>query len=77
MLLYLKLCLFLLLVSFYSKANTCLPDPDGLCIPGVTITEETEIDVTEEDKGTEIVTTTTTTVTTTTTTITNEDSGEF
>ena len=77
MLLYLKLCLFLLLVSFYSKANTCLPDPDGLCIPGVTITEETEIDVTEEDKGTEIVTTTTTTVTTTTTTVTNEDSGDI
>ena len=77
MLLYLKLCLFLLLVSFYSKANTCLPDPEGLCIPGVTITEETEIDVTEEDKGTEIVTTTTTTVTTTTTTITNEDSGDI
>jgi len=73
----LKLCLFLLLVSFYSKANTCLPDPDGLCIPGVTITEETEIDVTEEDKGTEIVTTTTTTVTTTTTTVTNEDSGDI
>ena len=73
----LKLCLFLLLVSSYSKANTCLPDPDGLCIPGVTITEETEIDVTEEDKGTEIVTTTTTTVTTTTTTVTNEDSGDI
>ena len=77
MLLYLKLCLFLLLVSFYSKANTCLPDVEGLCIPGVTITEETEIDVTEEDKGTEIVTTTTTTVTTTTTTVTNEDSGDI
>ena len=77
MLLYLKLCLFLLLVSFYSKANTCLPDAEGLCIPGVTITEETEIDVTEEDKGTEIVTTTTTTVTTTTTTVTNEDSGDI
>ena len=66
-----------LLASFYSNANTCLPDPDGLCIPGVTITEETEIDVTEEDKGTEIVTTTTTTVTTTTTTVTNEDSGDI
>ena len=66
-----------LLASFYSKANTCLPDPDGLCIPGVTITEETEIGVTEEDKGTEIVTTTTTTVTTTTTTVTNEDSGDI
>jgi len=69
--------LLFLLASFYSKANTCLPDPDGLCIPGVTITEETEIDVTEEDKGTEIVTTTTTTVTTTTTTVTNEDSGDI
>jgi len=73
----LKLCLFLLLVSFYSKANTCLPDVEGLCIPGVTIIEETEIDVTEEDKGTEIVTTTTTTVTTTTTTVTNENSGDI
>ena len=49
----------------------------GLCTPGVTITEETEIDVTEEDLGTEIVTTTTTTVTTTTTTVTNEDSGDI
>ena len=35
------------------------------------------IDVTEEDKGTEIITTTTTTVTTTTTTVTNEDSGDI
>tara|TARA_R100001480_G_scaffold751_5_gene2124 strand:- start:992 stop:2296 length:1305 start_codon:yes stop_codon:yes gene_type:complete len=43
----------------------------------VTITEETEIDVTEEDLGTEIVTTTITTVTTTTTTVTNEDSGDI
>ena len=49
----------------------------GLCTPGVTITEETEIDVTEEDLGTEIVTTTITTVTTTTTTVTNEDSGDI
>ena len=76
MLLCLKLCLLLLLVSSYSKAE-CLPDVVGLCTPGVTITEETEIDVTEEDLGTEIVTTTTTTVTTTTTTVTNEDSGNI
>jgi len=73
---YLKLCLFLLLASSYSKAD-CLPDVLGLCTPGVTITEETEIDVTEEDLGTEIVTTTITTVTTTTTTVTNEDSGDI
>jgi hypothetical protein len=72
----LKLCLLLLLASGYSKAD-CLPDVLGLCTPGVTITEETEIDVTEEDLGTEIVTTTTTTVTTTTTTVTNEDSGDI
>ena len=76
MLFYLKLCLFLLLASSYSKAD-CLPDVLGLCTPGVTITEETEIDVTEEDLGTEIVTTTITTVTTTTTTVTNEDSGDI
>ena len=76
MLLYLKLCLFLLLVSSYSKAD-CLPDVQGLCTPGVTITEDTQIDISEEDKGTEIITTTTTTVTTTTTTITNEDSGDI
>ena len=76
MLLCLKLCLLLLLASSYSKAD-CLPDVVGLCTPGVTITEETEIDVTEEDFGTEIVTTTTTTVTTTTTTVTNEDSGDI
>ena len=76
MLLYLKLCLFLLLVSSYSKAD-CLPDVEGLCTPGVTITEDTQIDITEEDKGTEIITTTTTTVTTTTTTVTNEDSGDI
>ena len=76
MLLCLKLCLLFLLASGYSKAD-CLPDVLGLCTPGVTITEETEIDVTEEDLGTEIVTTTTTTVTTTTTTVTNEDSGDI
>ena len=38
MLLCLKLCLLLLLVSSYSKAD-CLPDVQGLCTPGVTITE--------------------------------------
>ena len=68
--------MLLLLVSFYSKAD-CLPDVQGLCTPGVTITEDTQIDITEEDKGTEIITTTTTTVTTTTTTVTNEDSGDI
>ena len=76
MLICLKLCLFLLLASSYSKAD-CLPDVEGLCTPGVTITEDTQIDITEEDLGTEIVTTTTTTVTTTTTTVTNEDSGDI
>ena len=70
---FIRLCSLLLLVSSYSKAD-CLIDEAGLCIPGVTITEETEIDVTEEDLGTEIITTTTTTVTTTTETITNENS---
>ena len=75
---FLKLCLLFLLVSSYSKANTtCLPDVEGLCTPGVTVTEETQVDITEEDLGTEIVTTTTTTVTTTTTTVTNEDSGNI
>jgi len=76
-LLYLKLCLFLLLVSFYSKADTCLPDVEGLCTPGVTIEEDVTVEKTEEDKGTEIIYTTTTTKTTTTTTITNEDSGDI
>ena len=76
MLLCLKLCLLLLLVSSYSKAD-CLPDVQGLCTPGVTITETENVVKTEEDKGTEIITTTTTTVTTTTTTVTNEDSGDI
>ena len=76
-LLYLKLCLFLLLVSFYSKADTCLPDVEGLCTPGVTIEEDVTVEKTEEDKGTEIIFTETTTKTTTTTTITNEDSGDI
>jgi len=73
---FIRLCSLLLLASSYSKAE-CLIDHEGLCIPGVTVTEDTQVDITEEDKGTEIVTTTTTTVTTTTTTVTNEDSGDI
>jgi len=73
---FIRLCSLLLLVSSYSKAE-CLIDEAGLCIPGVSVTEDTQVDITEEDKGTEIITTTTTTVTTTTTTITNEDSGDI
>jgi len=72
-LLFIRLCSLLLLVSFYSKAE-CLIDEAGLCTPGVTITEDTQVDITEQDLGTEIVTTTTTTVTTTTETITNQNS---
>ena len=74
---FLKLCLFLLLVSLSSKANTCLPDAEGLCTPGVTVDEQVTVEKTEEDKGTEIIFTTTTTKTTTTTTVTNEDSGNI
>ncbi len=70
------LVLWLFLYCSYSKAD-CLPDVEGLCTPGVTITEDTQIDITEEDKGTEIITTTETTITTTTTTVTNEDSGDI
>jgi len=70
------LVLWLFLYCSYSKAD-CLPDVEGLCTPGITITEDTQIDITEEDKGTEIITTTETTVTTTTTTVTNEDSGNI
>ena len=66
-----RLCLLLLLVSSYSKAD-CLPDTEGLCTPGIVVVEDTQVQVTEEDKGTEIITTTTTTVTTTETTVTNE-----
>ena len=66
-----------LLASFYSKADTCLPDVEGLCTPGVTIDEQVTVEKTEEDKGTEIIFTTTTTKTTTTTTVTNEDSGDI
>jgi len=75
-LLFIKLCLLLLLASSYSRAD-CLPDTEGLCTPGVTTTEDTEIDITEEDLGTEIVTTTVTTVTNTEVTVTNEDSGNI
>jgi len=73
----LRLCLLLLLVSLSSKADTCLPDVEGLCTPGVTIEEQVTVEKTEEDKGTEIIFTTTTTKTTTTTTVTNEDSGDI
>ena len=74
---FINLCFLFLLVSFYSKANTCLPDAEGLCTPGVTIEEDVTVEKTEEDKGTEIIFTTTTTKTTTTTTVTNEDSGDL
>ena len=67
----------MLLVSLSSKANTCLPDAEGLCTPGVTVDEQVTVEKTEEDKGTEIIFTTTTTKTTTTTTVTNEDSGNI
>ena len=49
MLFFLKLCLFLLLVSLSSKANTCLPDAEGLCTPGVTIDEQVTVEKTEEE----------------------------
>mgnify|MGYP003624226433 FL=1 len=74
--LFIKLCLLLLLASSYSRAD-CLPDTEGLCTPGVTTTEDTQIDITEEDLGTEIVTTTITTITNTEVTVTNEDSGNI
>src|SRR6056300_774758 len=45
---FLKLCLFLLLVSLSSKANTCLPDAEGLCTPGVTVDEQVTVEKTEE-----------------------------
>ena len=67
------LVLWLCLCYSYSKAS-CLIDEAGLCTPGVTVTEDTQVDITEQDLGTEIVTTTTTTVTTTTETITNQNS---
>ena len=71
------LVLWLFLYCYYSKADTCLPDVEGLCTPGVTIVEESVTVKTEEDKGTEIIYTDTTTTTTTTTTITNENSGNI
>ena len=71
------LVLWLLVYCSYSKADVCLPNNEGLCEPGVTITEDVQVEVTEEDLGTEIVTTTTTTTTTTTQTVTNEDSGDI
>ena len=73
---FIRLCSLLLLVSSYSKAE-CLIDHEGLCDPSVTITEDTQVEITEEDLGTEIVTTTTTTVTTTTETVTNENSNDI
>ena len=71
------LVLWLLVYCSYSKADVCLPNHEGLCEPGVTITEDVQVEVTEEDLGTEIVTTTTTTTTTTTQTVTNQDSGDI
>ena len=73
---FIRLCSLLLLVSSYSKAD-CLPDTEGLCTPGITTTEDTQVDVVEEDFGTEIITTTTTTVTNTEVTVINEDSGDL
>ena len=49
------LVLWLLVCYSYSNAQ-CLIDQAGLCTPGVTVTEETQVDITEEDLGTEIVT---------------------
>jgi len=71
------LVLWLLLCFSYSKANTCLPDHEGLCTPETIVEEQVTIEKNEENKGTEIIFTTTTTKTTTTTTITNEDSGNI
>src|SRR6056300_363178 len=71
------LVLWLLLCFSYSKADTCLPDHEGLCTPETIIEEQVTVEKTEEDKGTEIIFTTTTTKTTTTTTVTNEDSGDL
>jgi len=69
--------ILVLILPFSLKADTCLPDVEGLCTPGVTIEENVTVEKTEEDKGTEIIFTTTTTKTTTTTTVTNEDSGDI
>lgn len=48
------LALWLFLCYSYSKADVCLPNHEGLCEPGVTITEDVQIEVSEEDLGTEI-----------------------
>ena len=50
------LVLWLLLCYSYSRAD-CIPDAtgknfEGLCTPGVTITEEEDVVVTEENTGT-------------------------
>ena len=74
---FFKFFFLLALVFSYSRADVCLPDTEGLCTPGVTITEDVQVDITEEDLGTEIVTTTTTTTTTTTQTVTNESSTDI
>tara|TARA_R100000388_G_scaffold24614_1_gene19013 strand:+ start:1647 stop:3083 length:1437 start_codon:yes stop_codon:yes gene_type:complete len=71
------LALWLFLYCSYSRADVCLPNTEGLCEPGVTVVEDIQVEITEEDLGTEIVTTTTTTTTTTTQTVTNEDSGNI
>jgi len=71
------LALWLFLYCSYSRADVCLPNTEGLCEPGVTVVEDIQVEITEEDLGTEIVTTTTTTTTTTTQTVTNEDSGDI
>mgnify|MGYP003112104882 CR=1 FL=1 len=73
----LRILVLWLCLCYSSSKATCLTDTEGLCTPGVTVTEDTQVDITEEDLGTEIVTTTTTTVTTTTTTVTNEDSTDI
>jgi hypothetical protein len=71
------LALWLFFYCSYSRADVCLPNTEGLCEPGVTVVEDIQVEITEEDLGTEIVTTTTTTTTTTTQTVTNEDSGNI
>ena len=66
------LALWLFLYCSYSRADVCLPNTEGLCEPGVTVVEDIQVEITEEDLGTEIVTTTTTTTTTTTQTVTKK-----
>ena len=70
----LRILVLWLCLCYSSSKASCLVDEAGLCTPGVTVTEDTQVDITEQDLGTEIVTTTTTTVTTTTETITNQNS---